>query len=170
MLARSHVVVGLAAWTVVATLQRLPPLDPAYVALAAAGSLLPDMDHPKSWIGRRSRPLSTALGAAFGHRGATHSAAAVLGLVALLQAGYHPGAVCALAVGYASHLAADVLTPQGLPLTWPLRLTWRLPLYRTGSRREAVVVAAVVCAVGWWLLARSPVAPWLLAHSRPRMP
>lgn len=156
--------IGLAAWTVAATLLRLPPLDPAYLALAATGSLLPDMDHPKSWIGRRSRPLSTALGAAFGHRGATHSVAAVLSLVMLWQAGYHPGAVSALAVGYASHLAADMLTPQGLPLTWPLRLTWRVPICRTGSRMEAVVVAAIVGGVGWWFLARWPWMRWLGAH------
>ena len=58
MLARSHVVVGLAAWAVAATLLRLPPLDPAYLALAAAGSLLPDVDPPKSWIGRRIPPLA----------------------------------------------------------------------------------------------------------------
>ena len=160
MLARSHVVVGLAAWAVAATLLRLPPLDPAYLALAAAGSLLPDVDHPKSWIGRRSRPLSTALGAAFGHRGATHSAVAVLCLVVLLPAGYHPGAVSALAIGYASHLAADMLTPQGLQLTWPLRLSWRVPIYRTGSRMEAIVVMIVVCGVGWWLLARRPLGHW----------
>ncbi len=161
MLARSHVVVGLAAWAVAATSWHLPPLDPAYLALVATGSLLPDMDHPKSWIGRRSRPLSTALGAAFGHRGATHSAAAVLALVALPQAGYHPVAVSALAIGYASHLAADLLTPQGLPLAWPLPMSWRVPIYRTGSRMEAVVVTAVVAAVGWWLLARGPLPHWL---------
>lgn len=164
MMARSHVVVGLAAWMVAAPLRHLPLLDPAYLALAAAGSLLPDVDHPKSWIGQRLRPVSTALGRVLGHRGATHSAAAVLGLVLLLQAGRHPGAVCALAIGYASHLAADMLTPQGLPLTWPLRLTWRVPIYRTGSRREAFVVAVVLCGVAWWLSAHWPSAQWSLAR------
>ncbi len=169
MMARSHVVVGVAAWIVAAPLLHLPVLDPAYLALAVAGSLLPDVDHPKSWIGRRSRPLSTMLGAALGHRGLTHSAVAVLGLVALLQAGYHPGAVSALAIGYASHLAADMLTPQGLPLTWPLRVAWGVPICRTGSRMESVVVVAVVCGVAWWLLAHWPLlrgslAQRLLAH------
>ena len=161
MMARSHVVVGLSAWAVAAPLLRLPPLDPAYLALAAIGSLLPDVDHPKSWIGLRLRPMSTMLGVALRHRGATHSAVAVLGLVLLLQAGYHPGAVSALAIGYASHLAADLLTPQGLQLTWPLPVTWRVPLYRTGSRTELAVVIAVVCAVGWWLATHRPVGRWL---------
>ena len=160
-MARSHVAVGLAAWIVAAPLLRLPLLDPAYLGLAVVGALLPDLDHPKSWIGRRSRPFSTALGTALGHRGFTHSAVAVLGLVALLQAGYHPGAVSALSIGYASHLAADILTPQGLRLTWPLRLTWRVPIYRTGSRMEAVVVVAVMVAVGWWVATH-----WPLPHGR----
>ena len=100
MMARSHVVVGLSAWAVAAPLLRLPPLDPAYLALAAIGSLLPDVDHPKSWIGLRLRPMSTMLGVALRHRGATHSAVAVLGLVLLLQAGYHPGAVAATGAAF----------------------------------------------------------------------
>lgn len=167
MMARSHVIVGVAAWLVAAPLLHLPLLDPAYFGLTVAGALLPDVDQPKSWIGQRSRPLSTALGAALGHRGLTHSAVAVLALVGLLQAGYHRAAVSALAVGYASHIAADLLTPQGLRLTWPLRLNWRVPIYRTGSRREAVVVTIIMCGVGWWLLSGQPPAQRIRQTGRP---
>jgi inner membrane protein len=152
MMARSHVVVGLAAWIAAAPLLHLPALDPVYLGLAVAGSLLPDVDHPKSWVGRRTRPVSTALAAALGHRGVTHSAIAVVGLtLLLLHAGYRRGVVSSVAVGYLSHLAADMLTPQGLRLAWPLRGTWGLPLFRTGSRAEPAVVAALLCALGWWL-------------------
>ena len=147
---KSHVVVGLAAWIAAAPLLHLSPVDPAYLALAVAGSLLPDVDHPNSWIGRRSRPVSTAIAAALGHRGLTHSAVAVVGLVALLlHAGYRQAEVSALAVGYLSHLAADMLTPQGLRLAWPLRKTWGLPLCRTGSPMEGIIVALLVCGVAW---------------------
>jgi inner membrane protein len=31
-------------------------LGPVGLGLAVAGSLLPDIDHPKSWAGRRLRP------------------------------------------------------------------------------------------------------------------
>jgi inner membrane protein len=153
MMARSHVVVGFATWIAAAPLLHLSPVDPSYIALAVAGSLLPDVDHPKSWVGRRSRPLSTAIAAVLGHRGITHSAIAVLLLaVLLLHAGYRRGVVSAVAVGYASHLAADMLTPQGLRLAWPHRRTWAFPLCRTGSPMEPAIVLALVCGIIWWLL------------------
>ncbi|HEX3848542.1 MAG TPA: metal-dependent hydrolase [Steroidobacteraceae bacterium] len=153
MMAKSHVVVGLAAWIAAAPLLHLSPVDPSYLALAVAGSLLPDVDHPNSWVGRRSRPISTAIAAALGHRGLTHSAIAVVGLVALLlDAGYRHGTVSALAVGYLSHLAADMLTPRGLRLAWPLRKSWGLPLCRTGSPTETIIVIALVCGIAWRFL------------------
>jgi inner membrane protein len=125
MMARSHVVVGLAAWIAAAPLLRIPALDPAFLGLALAGSLLPDVDHPRSWVGRRTRPISTTIAAVLGHRGITHSAIAVPAIVLLLSdAGYRRAGIAALSVGYLSHLAADMLTPQALQLMWPLRGNW----------------------------------------------
>ncbi|VEB43121.1 Inner membrane protein ydjM [Chromobacterium violaceum] len=45
-----------------------------------AGSLLPDIDHPKSWLGRRIPFLSRPISYLFGHRGITHSLLAVVGV------------------------------------------------------------------------------------------
>jgi inner membrane protein len=152
MMARSHVIVGLATWIAAAPALHLPPLGPAYIGLVVAGSLLPDIDHPKSWVGRRTRPISTTIASIFSHRGITHSAIAVIGLATLLlHAGYHHGGVSALVVGYLSHLAADMLTPQGLRLAWPLRGTWGLPVCRTNSAMEPVIVTAMAGGVAWWL-------------------
>ena len=153
MIARSHVIVGLATWIAVAPTLHLSSFDPIYLVIAVAGSLLPDIDHPKSWVGRRTQPISTAIASALGHRGVTHSAIAVIGLtLLLLHAGYQRGGVSALAVGYLSHLAADMLTPQGLRLAWPLPGIWRLPVCRTGSGMESVIVMILVGGVGWWVL------------------
>jgi inner membrane protein len=164
MMARSHVVVGLGAWVAVAPLLHLSVFDPVYVGLAVAGSLLPDVDHPKSWVGRRTRPVSSVLASALGHRGVTHSAIAVVGLSLLLwHAGYRRGGISALAVGYLSHLAADMLTPQGLRLAWPLRGTWGFPLCRTGSPLEPVIVTALLCGLTWWFL-RHTVLPHAVTH------
>ncbi len=147
MMARSHVVLGLAAWIAVAPWLH-SPVDAAHLGLAVVGSLLPDLDHPQSWVGRRTRPLSTIVAATLGHRGVTHSALAVFGLVALLLLiGFRHTGISALAVGYLSHLAADMLTPRGLRLAWPLRKTWALPLCRTGSAMEPLVVLLIVGAV-----------------------
>lgn len=155
MMAKSHVVVGAAAWIAAAPLLHLAPLDLPDLGLAIAGALLPDIDHPQSWIGRRARPVSTVLARVLGHRGVTHSLVAVVGLVALLLwAGQRRGAVSALAIGYLSHLAADMLTPRGLRLAWPLRQTWGVPVCRTGSPAEAMIVLGLVCGLVWWAISR----------------
>ncbi|MEA2732213.1 MAG: inner membrane protein [Acetobacteraceae bacterium] len=153
MMARSHVLVGLATWIAAAPALHVRTLDPIYLGLVVAGSLLPDIDHPKSWVGRRTRPISTAIAATFSHRGVTHSAIAVIGLtMLLLHAGYRRGGVTALIIGYLSHLAADMLTPQGLRLAWPLRRTWGFPLCRTDSPMEPMIVSVLVGAIAWWFL------------------
>jgi inner membrane protein len=157
MMARSHVIVGLATWIAAAPALHLQPVDPIAVALVVTGSLLPDIDHPKSWVGRRTRPISTAIASTFSHRGITHSAIAVIGLTTLLlHAGYRRAGVSALIVGYLSHLAADMLTPQGLRLAWPLRRTWGISLCRTNSAMEPVIVTLMAGGIAWWYLRHHP--------------
>lgn len=153
MMARSHVIVGIASWIAAAPVLHIHPLDPVALGVVVAGSLLPDIDHPKSWVGRRTRPLSTAIATTFSHRGITHSAIAVIALALLLtHAGYQRAGIAALVIGYLSHLAADMLTPQGLRLAWPLRGTWGIPLCRTGSPAEPVIVTLIAGGTAWWLL------------------
>ena len=155
VMAKSHAMTGLASWMLVAPLLHASPVDPVGLALAFAGSLLPDIDHPASWVGRRSRPLSTAISRVFGHRGITHSALATVALVALLnQRGYPHVVVSAACVGYLSHLTADMLSPAGLRLAWPLKQTWAMPVYRTGAASEAILVAGFCVLAGWVLLQR----------------
>ncbi|STM77085.1 putative membrane-bound metal-dependent hydrolase [Escherichia coli] len=44
--------------------------------------LLPDIDHPKSFLGQRLKWISKPIARAFGHRGFTHSLLAVFALLA----------------------------------------------------------------------------------------
>ena len=149
MMAGSHVALGAAAWLVAAPRLGLPALSPACMALALAGSLLPDIDHPKSWLGQRLRPLSRVVAGLFGHRGITHSALAVaVCFWALLHSGVPRWIAAPLAIGVLSHLAADLLTPAGLRLAWPMRRTWSLPLCRAGSAMEPLVVALLLTVAG----------------------
>jgi inner membrane protein len=149
MMAGSHVALGVAAWLVAAPHLGLPAAAPACLGLAILGALLPDIDHPKSWLGQRLRPLSRPIAYALGHRGVTHSAVAV-GACAwgLLRGGVPRWIVDPIAVGYLSHLAADLLTPGGLRLAWPLRRTWALPLCKSGSPFEPLIVALVLFWAG----------------------
>ncbi|MFC7609359.1 metal-dependent hydrolase [Teichococcus aestuarii] len=115
MMAGSHIALGAAAWFAAAPRLGLPALDPALLGLAVFGALLPDIDHPKSWVGKKLWPVSLLCARLLGHRGITHSALAVLGCTVLLLSQDVPMAITApLVVGYLSHLGADLLTPAGL--------------------------------------------------------
>ena len=147
MMAGSHVALGAAAWMAAAPHFGQPALAPPALALAALGGLLPDVDHPKSWVGKRLRPVSDLVAGVFGHRGITHSLLAVVGCWWLLRHHAVPAEFAApVVVGYLSHLAGDLLTPGGLRLSWPFKGTWALPVCRTGSAFEPLVVALLIAA------------------------
>lgn len=149
MMAGSHVVAGAALWAVTAKLTGGPPADPQALGLAALGALLPDIDHPQSWAGRKLRPISVPLAFVVGHRGVTHSLLAVLaGIVTLVMMGFD-GWAAPLVIGYLSHLAADGLTPSGVPLLWPMKHRFTLNLCSTGSFIEMGLVALIALAGGW---------------------
>jgi inner membrane protein len=149
MMAGSHVIVGVAAWTWAAPHLGLSPLDPIALTLATAESLLPDIDHRQSWVGRRAWMIARPLAATIGRRGLTHSILGVMARALLLRwNGVSRAVVAPVTVGYLSHLGADLLTPGGLRLAWPLQRRTAMPLCRTGSRAEAVIVAGLVIWIG----------------------
>jgi len=163
MMARSHLILGGVSWSGWCLMTGLE-LDPAGLGVAAASALLPDIDHPSSALGRRVPWLSRPISALFGHRGITHSALALIGVVVALAWLWRqdPAAgaidltalglptapdpavawvlVQAVAVGYLSHLAGDWLTPSGIPLLWPWSRTFSLNLFRTGGLAETAAV------------------------------
>lgn len=151
MMAATHVLAGVAAWTAGSGLAGLPA-EPAMLTAAGIGSLLPDIDHPDSWFGRRFRYVSVPLAMVIGHRGITHSLLALaLCLAGLALLGRHAVAAPVL-VGYLSHLVCDSLTVGGVPLLWPWRRPFGLRLVRTGSAAELLLAAALLAVVG---------QPWL---------
>lgn len=152
MVVSSHLVFGAAAWTAVGWFQGVPVTGRDLV-LAAVGALLPDLDHPRSWVGRRLRLVSVPLGMVVGHRGITHSLLAVVSGIVFLHWHGWQGIASPLVVGYLSHLACDLCTPAGVPLLWPARGKWALRLFPTGGLIEhglALLAAlATIYAWGW---------------------
>jgi inner membrane protein len=146
MMAHSHVVFGLALWTGVAALHGAPAGGPIDLGLVVIGSLLPDIDHPSSWFGRRLPFISWPLAALVGHRGVTHSGLAIAAWAAAIAACGSSLWLGPLAVGYLSHVLGDCLTPSGVPMLWPSRRRFRIPLFRTNSLAEHVSIGVV--AVG----------------------
>lgn len=177
MVGFTHLAVGLAAG-VAAGLGGAP----ASLAACAAGSLLPDLDHPGSAAGR------VVPGSAAGRAGRVVAGGALvaagvwlkspwLGLVgagvvwlgflghrgvthslAALGAAYllcrhlAPGCELPLAAGWVVHLGLDALTPAGVPLLWPW--SWRLkgPV-RSGGWADRLLGLA---AAAWLVLGAVP--------------
>ena len=159
MMKRSHALIGAAAGVAVA--HATGDSTAAGGIVAALAALLPDVDHPHAAVGRLLPRWWHRLTP--GHRGPTHSLAWCLGLAGLTYAGHSAaggepaGPLLALAVlaGSLSHVLADGLTVAGVPLWWPLRRRRAVFLgalaFHTRSWPEALVVAGVVAAVGWWV-------------------
>jgi len=159
-MAAGHLVVGVAAYQAACALFGYAA-TPQLVLVAACGSLLPDIDHPKSQVGQVFPGISNAVAAMFGHRGFTHSLLAVaLFSLALVWCGrVGQGAVAALSIGYLSHLVADYLTLTGIPLLWPSRVAFRMPglAFRTGGPVEYALTSLLVLLMSWvWAYGEVP--------------
>ena len=119
--------------------------------------LLPDIDHPKSFLGQRLKWISKPVARAFGHRGFTHSLLAVFLALTLfaLKVPYSwimpTDALQGMVVGYLSHIVADMLTPAGVPLLWPCRWRFRLPILASqkGNQMERVLCMALLTYAVW---------------------
>ncbi len=128
------------------------------VPMALVSALLPDLDHPRSLLGRQLPWISGPLSRLFGHRGFTHSLLAVgMGVWGLAQVEAPwllSGAVKdALIVGYLSHLLGDWLTPMGIPLLWPWRRRFRLPglPLKSGGGYERAFCLLTLALAGYWV-------------------
>lgn len=102
-----------------------------------------------------------AVGRASGHRGFSHSVAALVFATFGMWMLCKPLAA-AFGVGYLSHLLLDVLNKRGVRLLWPMRASARLGLFESGGAADwlfllagvatcAVVAAARLGALPAWL-------------------
>jgi len=103
--------------------------DLNYILIAAAaGSLLPDIDHPKAYVSKKHWMLhagSHLIEAVAHHRGITHSLAALLAIsgmayYGLIKLNQDTMLAAPFALGYLSHLIADSLNPTGVRWLQPL--------------------------------------------------
>ena len=94
-----------------------------FILILVLASILPDIDHSKSFIGRKLRPLSWLINFIFGHRKLIHSLFFVLILTLIIKmfSNYY----LAFLIGYVSHLFLDLLTKQGLQIFYPLKFKVR---------------------------------------------
>lgn len=106
------------------------------------GSLIPDIDHPRSTFGKYIIPISAVVK----HRnGYTHSFLGVFIFtlpVLLLGIEYYLFSIWA----YLFHLLADTLTSMGVQWFFPfLKKKYSLDFMRTGGPEEAIIV--IMCLI-----------------------
>lgn len=100
---------------------------PSYYGGVMLGSLLPDIDHPQSYLGRRLPFLSVPIHWLFGHRGFTHSllSLSILGIASAEYWAFNPLLLGGILLGYFSHILADMCTPRGVPLFYPSKKRYK---------------------------------------------
>jgi len=149
MMGRNHLLLGLGLYggTILAfDIHQDSSILMGCLASAGLGSLLPDIDSPHSYIGRKFWPVSWVVSSAVRHRGVTHSLFALLFLLGILCLAYFwkPGPSYlpyyeAFWIGYASHILGDWITKEGVPLFWPSKKRFRSPVgFATNSVGENI--------------------------------
>ncbi len=121
-----------------------------FLGTALVGSLLPDIDHKNSYIGRKVKTVSKAINKFAGHRKLFHAPlfylllySIALGMVTknLLQVGLN-----GLFLGILSHLVLDSFTIGGLPWFYPLsKNKFSLSNLKTNSKLEDILCGILIC-------------------------
>jgi len=137
-------------------------IEPATAAAASLFSLLPDIDHPESTIGRVFRPLSKSIQRKYGHRTVTHSFFAIMFISAVLLpllllprllqwggpfwSGLYGGALLA----FSSHIFIDLFNKSGVKFYAPFSqkeyISFRTPQMRilVSSWQEYILLFVIV--------------------------
>ncbi len=142
---RTHIVTSITVGAAIAAYSSIP-FTLSYTVGVMIGSLLPDIDEPNSYVGRRSFGIAKTMKKVFGHRGMTHSLVALLIMAYLLLRTSDSFFFMGIIIGYALHILEDLFSMQGVPLFWPFRKKKiRLPIhYRTGGSIEKIIYYAAI--------------------------
>lgn len=110
-----------------------------FAILVTAFSSIPDLDHPKSKLGRKLPFISIPINLIFKHRGFFHSIFPPLILLIILY--YFNLSFLGLAIlgGYLVHLIGDSITREGISFLYPFtKFTLKGPIH-TGGPLELVL-------------------------------
>jgi inner membrane protein len=128
-------------------LQNISPLQALFIA--SFGSLIPDIDHPGSYISKKSWRLFSLSGSFQRHRGWTHSifGSFVFSLIFFAYLMYmkaNPKFIVPFYLGYISHLISDSLNPSRVAWFWPGKRRYGIGFIKTGSFEEAMLQIALI--------------------------
>jgi inner membrane protein len=125
MKAPNHIIGGVVFTGIFASLWNVNVFSTVDLFLfTVVSTLLPDIDHPKSILGKMFYPISKALERNYGHRTITHSLLflVVVSLISFsIEKHFFETSNYSIALFFAifSHLILDMVTIQGIPLFYP---------------------------------------------------
>ena len=136
--------------------------SPVTIAVAIVASLLPDIDHTRSTVGKIVYPLAKWINRRYGHRTITHGMpcfALLTILSGVIERTFfgHLEWTAIFSLGYFSHLVLDMFTLQGVPLMYPFsRSPWVMignpdKRIRTGDYRKEAVAFSIFILMGMFL-------------------
>lgn len=146
MMARTHVAFGVLVALVSLPLVRQSDRV-SFVFMVVLGSLLLDLDHPKSALGSQVKPFSWILSLFVRHRSMLHSlffcAALSLGIAYMFETYQAIG----ILMGCLSHIVLDSFTTNGLNLLYPFATLHVKGFVDTGSLTETVIQLFIIIGI-----------------------
>jgi inner membrane protein len=135
MLAPTHSVFGIFLTLIILAVFGVQwGLHWSIILFAILGAIMPDIDHPKSIIGKLFYPISVPLERRYGHRTITHSLAGwaifsfIFALIMIIPSFVirnsefvilAPRWIAAFSISYFSHLVLDMFNKRGSQMFWP---------------------------------------------------
>lgn len=134
----NHLYSGIVAGTTLACLHYNGFTDSIiFLSMVSIGSIIPDIDSSKSFVGRYSRPVSVLVEHILGHRRLLHSPLMVLLLIICCSITIPFSLWIGLIIGYLLHLFLDMHTARGIPLFYPIKNTcYTMSGKRSGKKGE----------------------------------
>jgi membrane-bound metal-dependent hydrolase YbcI (DUF457 family) len=150
MMSATHISFGVLLAEFVFTSMGVEPKIPALV-MSGLGALLPDIDTPRSSVGRFF-PFSGTIERKFGHRQITHSWIFILvcmGVFAPVFLVFGAMVYSGIIIGVFSHVMIDMSNPSGVPLLYPDPSRFVLPARRSSrievnSKKEHVLLVMLL--------------------------
>ena len=136
--------------------------NPIYISVTVLGSLLPDIDHTKSWIGKSVYPIAKWLSRNYGHRTITHSIFFLIGVFLIsvfIEKNFREDYTISTILFFSllSHLIFDMVTLAGIPLFYPFyKNPCVLPAnpemrIRSGNIRQEGIILFMFCFLTFFM-------------------
>lgn len=136
--------------------------NPIYISVTILGSLLPDIDHTKSWIGKSVYPIAKWLSRNYGHRTITHSLLFLVGIFLIsifIEKNFREDYTISTIIFFSilSHFIFDMVTLAGIPLFYPFyKNPCVLPAnpemrIRSGNIRQEGIILFMFCFLTFFM-------------------